>query len=56
MQKLSGAELPKNKFSNFKMIDDLEIIKVEIEADILHQEYIKNRKKFIRKLKSEVKK
>jgi hypothetical protein len=53
---LSGTELPKNKFSNFKMIDDLEIIKVEIETDTLHQEYIKNQKKFIRKLKSEVKK
>jgi uncharacterized protein YneF (UPF0154 family) len=53
---LSGTEFQKNEFSNFKMIDDLEIIKVEIEADILHQEYIKNQKKFIRKLKSEVKK
>ena len=36
--------------------DFKQIVKVEIETSILHQEYNNNRRKFIKKLKSEVKK
>lgn len=53
---LIGTKFPKDKFSKFTLIDDLEIVKVEIETSILHQEYTNNRRKFIKKLKSEVKK